>query len=169
MGDEVKFTYRKQMFIVVFIHLVLWALCWIFAYAIRIKKVVPTTDLPMTTANGANTAHSGNVTTATHNSLASRFIGAENAERVARMTFILAGLATFMVTELPYNNSRATAALMWVFMIVTVFHVAAVLFTRHPYFPLGFGVLTFMIPIVVFALAFRTNYVVPYYAFNPAT
>ncbi|KAJ3018967.1 hypothetical protein HKX48_002518 [Thoreauomyces humboldtii] len=160
-SDPVEYKWRKQMFIVVFIHLVLWAICWIFAYAVRVRKVTPTHhDLPApgTAGNGATTTTTGN-NTAAH----SRFIGAENAERVARMTFILALASTFMVSDLPYNNSRATAGLLWAFMALSVIHVAAVIFTRHAYFPLGFGILTFAIPIVIFALAFRST-ALPYNA-----
>ncbi|KAI8588596.1 hypothetical protein BDZ88DRAFT_507862 [Geranomyces variabilis] len=149
MVDATGYDYRKQMFIVVYIHLLVWAIAWTFAYAIRIRKVTPTTtELPTNTTTATGTAHTG---APAH----SRFIGAENAERVARMAFILAGFSTFMVSDLPYSNSKATAALMWVLTAITVLHVAAVLFTRHPYYPLGFGLLTFAIPIVIFALAFR--------------
>ncbi|KAJ3159417.1 hypothetical protein HDU86_001735 [Geranomyces michiganensis] len=144
------------MFVAVFIHLIVWALAWIFAYAIRIKKVTPEHDTLPTTGGAAGTTTTATTTTAGHHGHHARFIGAENAERVARMAFILAGFSTFMVSDLPYSNSRATAALMWVLVALTVLHIAAVLFTRHPYFPLGFGLLTFAVPIVIFALAFRS-------------
>ncbi|KAI8825954.1 uncharacterized protein EV422DRAFT_514812 [Fimicolochytrium jonesii] len=153
--DPVDYDYRKQMYAVVFIHLILWALAWTFAYVVRVKKHLPGDGAVTSPTNADGTiptagSHKGRFASAVS------FVGAENAERVARMTFILALANAVLVAELLFNTSKATAGLQWLFMVISVVHVLAVTFTRHPYVPLGFGVLTFAISIVIFALAFRS-------------
>ncbi|KAJ3021499.1 hypothetical protein HKX48_008356 [Thoreauomyces humboldtii] len=152
MTDPVAYKYRKEMFAVCFVHLVLWAVTWMHAWHYRTRKTGVATHESLPTNNGVDNSANG----LKHPN--NRAAGAENAEQVARLTFILAIASTFAVSDLPFSNSRATAALLFVFMAVTVFHViTAIIFPRHRFFPLGFGIITFGIPIVLFGLAFRST------------
>ncbi|KND04884.1 uncharacterized protein SPPG_00581 [Spizellomyces punctatus DAOM BR117] len=152
MNEVTTADYRRQMWVVVYIHLFLWALCWVLAYIYRNNGKVRG-DLPAPATAPTDTAPTTGK--AGPNKLGLIHGGAENAERVARMTLILALVATILVNALS-GGTRSTSALLWTFMCISVLHILAVALVRHSAVPLTFAAISFILIIIIAGLGFRT-------------
>ncbi|KAI9102729.1 hypothetical protein DFS34DRAFT_407097 [Phlyctochytrium arcticum] len=163
MAEFPAFKYAREQYIVVYIHLFLWALCWTLAYVYRnngrvnnASSVNNVNNTPVVKDELPAPATATTTTTTTAASLKSLHLvpgAAENAERIARMT-LLQALVCSIISGV-YGPTRSTSGLLWFFMCLSVVHVLAVAFVRHRAVPLAFGALSFVIVIIIAGLGFR--------------
>ncbi|KAJ3053963.1 hypothetical protein HK097_002982 [Rhizophlyctis rosea] len=144
-------TYIKHMWAATFVLLVVWALAYLISAFFRGKSARPST---VGGTGRGGMLDSGAAPVVEKHPVHWR---ASDASKKAETLFLML-FAASTITSFGYGATRATAALAWTFLVLSIIQIAASFFTRHFAAHVGLGVLSFPFIIAIFALAFRTGF-----------
>ncbi|KAJ3033798.1 hypothetical protein HDV00_005811 [Rhizophlyctis rosea] len=145
-------TYIKHMWAATFVLLVAWALAYLISAFFRGRA--PTTNTVGGTGRGGMLDSGSTAPVANKHPVHWR---AADAAKKAETLFLML-LAATTYTSFGYGATRATSALAWLFMVLSLLHIAAAFFTRHFAAHLGLGFLSFPLIIAICAMAFRNGF-----------